>query len=415
VTALGAQAKADVNAECDTAISDAGIPSISTIAEVVHGARNVYFVKDSGGSDSNSGLTPDLAFATWGKAASVAVSGDVVLPSCGFHLIASPITFAAGVKIIGLGAMPLVAGGVTLGDFSEIANCVFLSGTLTTAAYSRVRNCELLAVTIAGTADSVIEDCVITSTTVNRGAALRRCKIVLNGSEVVSISSAQTLHMQNCIVTRHTGSVAEAIDLVASSSKLVAHDCQFLDRVARNSVSGLPTGICIVGGDGELNASNCTFKAMGIGLDIDQEFVAYELELGGTIQAYLQNCVFDLNKVAAGVTIHGGVTFSAVHSYYQDTNDSQDEYEVLWWCLGPNGERLYIADASDCKIQVIDEAGDDKIAADTEMTAIDDTGGFEYVAEEDERLELGQRCQVIFTATIFGAVRTYRDWVGRDS
>jgi|GEM_PF-1164306 len=69
-----------------TCMCIAVLPCISTGAE--------YYVKTSGGSDSNDGTTLETAFATPHQAAKVAVAGDQVWVKGGTYMIASAVKFS---------------------------------------------------------------------------------------------------------------------------------------------------------------------------------------------------------------------------------------------------------------------------------------------------------------------------------
>lgn len=92
-----------------------------------------------------------------------------------------------------------------------------------------------------------------------------------------------------------------------------------------------------------------------------------------------------------------------------DSGNSQDEYSVEWF---RNGVPI-TSGITNAKIQVVTRASGADLVALTAMEEVGSTGAFRY-DESAERLTAGQAALAIFTATIDGATRTRRMWVGRD-
>lgn len=181
-------------------------------------------------------------------------------------------------------------------------------------------------------------------------------------------------------------SVLKMADFGAAKTGLATVGYQLYDSAGATVGSRVTEGVLEIGSTGIYAAAVDITGAVAIVWDTGEASPAYA---GDEIEADVY---------------HADVGFA------RDRGAAQDEYTVQWFKNGvPITTGITVP-----TIRVIQRADGTDLVAETAMTAVGATGVLKY-DEATNRITLGEPAVVQVTATIDGAVRTWRRPVGRDS
>lgn len=256
-----------------------------------------YFVRPSGGSDSNSGLSYALAFATGNKFETVAAPGDELRITPGTYrqtfttavsgTNGNPISYVADV----FGTLTDGIGGrvrITASDNDQTAvrgSCIITTHNYRTFTGLYLDSATSQDILISGSNNVIVQDCnvmhcnlgisIVGATQAN--CTVRRC--------VVMGTANQGIFSQHTVTVNNVGHIIENCKLMACQNQAVR-----ADRV------------------GGITVRNCTFIGGSNAVR-----VAFALAVGQTIT--VNNCIIFAETVAFQATAVGEITedFNNLH------------------------------------------------------------------------------------------------------
>jgi hypothetical protein len=179
---------------------------------------------------------------------------------------------------------------------------------------------------------------------------------------------------------------------------------------AITSADSTPTGTLYVNGTADAATITVTNQATGI---YKAAVTLPTLALGDVVSIVIAATVASISDKAKVWEDSADISdlYHADIHFTRDQTNAADEYEIRWF---KNGVRV-TSGITVPTIQVIKRAdGTDLIAA-TTLTQIGSTGAYKYTASSSERLTQGEAGEVVVSATIDSATRTFSRMVGRDS
>lgn len=398
VGSLAAQAKADVNAECDTAISDVGLTTTIT------GRIDVA-------------ISTRLASASYTSPPSAATISDTVWDELrSDHVgVGSFGEGAASVQGNVTGSVNSIVSSVTVGtnndktDYRLSATGVddiwdeTQSGHTGAGTFGRYLDSQISTISsfpsVSDIADSVWDEArsghanvgsfgegvasVQGNITGSIGSLALQAKADVNAECDAALSDVG-------VTTTITGRIDDAMTSRAAASTAVSNVELTVSRIGKldyldASISTLMLASSYTAPD---NAGITAIKAKTDNLPASPAAVGSAMALDSTSDVY----------------------FADIH-FEQDDANSQDEYTVTWFKNG-----IVQSGVTSPLIQVIKRVdGTDLIAIGTAMTLIGSTGSAKYDASGAERVTAGEAVLVRVSATINLAVRTFQRVIGRDS
>jgi hypothetical protein len=221
--------------------------------------------------------------------------------------------------------------------------------------------------------------------------------MVLSEAAWDSLFAAKDSGVMSVDVTAVDGTAQRATDLAEIAQYLIANSCSLATAVADNSI--IAQMLAHGGTIGDYDKNDDSLEAIR----------NYLMSTRSDVQSYGDAILDDTGTSGVVLAPSEDIYWADIH-FTRDSNNAQDEYEVVWIKNGtPVASGITVP-----KIQVINRTDGSDLVAATAMTQIGSTATYKY-DEDTNRLTTGEAALVVVTATIDGSTRTWKRMVGRDS
>jgi hypothetical protein len=353
-----------------------------------------YYVRPSGGSDSNSGLSYALAFATLGKAATSVAAGDTVwvAPGSYFELLTistsgtignviSWIGDYLGTQTDGVGGVVRITGAATNEQSASRADCI----SATTKNYN----------SFTGFAFDTCTGNLVLLNTGCTNFTFNQCYFIgaANAAELAVLGAAQAnLTVSNCVFigpASNGSAIGFSHSSTVDNTAHVVSNCVFIGIPGVAATSGAVNSARV----GGITVKNCVVVGCGAGVKIGTA-----LTVGQTVtvnNSILYGCgtalqatttaefVEDYNSLFGNLTDRTNVSTGTHSNAFPTLLDSRWFFQLAFAGAGPNSTKQVVSPFDLASFSaLIDVAGTSPTTTDLRGTAainsVREWGALEY-------------------------------------